>query len=339
MRYRLLGPTGLRVSELALGTMTFGQAWGWGADAAGAEAVLGAYTEAGGNFLDTANIYQDEQSETILGELLRGDRDRYVLSTKYALARDTSRRDPNAGGSHRKGLVRELGASLERLRTDYVDLLWVHAYDDLTPVEETMRTLDDVVRQGLVHYVGVSNWPAWAVAKANTYAEQRGLTPFAALQVEYSLAERTPERDLIPMARHYGLAVTPWSPLGGGLLTGKYLAGGPGGRLGDGPAGTPRHLRIAQATVDVARDAGCTPAQAAIAWLRAQGPDVLPIVGASTVDQLRDTLGALGVALLPEHLARLDEASAITLGAPHDHLRGAGTRGRLYGGLRDEIDG
>ena len=339
MRYRRLGPTGLRVSELCLGTMTFGREWGWGADAATAGAILAAYADAGGNFLDTANIYQNTASETILGDLLAGDRDRYVLATKYTLAHDPAGRDPNAGGSHRKGLVRELSASLERLRTDYVDLLWVHAYDELTPVEETMRALDDAVRQGLVHYVGVSDWPAWAVAKANMYARERGLTPFAALQIEYSLVQRTPERDLIPMARHDGLAVTPWSPLGGGVLTGRYLAGGAGGRLGDGPAGKPEHLRIAQATVDVARDAGCTPAQAAVAWLRAQGADILPIVGASTVDQLRDTLGALDVTLAPQHLARLDEASAITLGFPHDFLRGAGTRDRIYGGLRDEIDG
>ena len=339
MRYRLLGPTGLRVSELILGTMTFGREWGWGADARGAEAVLAAYTDAGGNVLDTANIYQNTASESILGELLQTDRDRYVLATKYTLAHATEGSDPNAGGAHRKGLMRELAASLERLRTDYVDLLWVHAYDELTPIEETMRALDDVVRQGLVHYVGASDWPAWAVAKANAVAEARGWTPFAALQIEYSLVERTPERDLLPMARHGGLAVTPWSPLGGGVLTGKYLGDGPGGRLGDGPKSRPEHLRIAQAVVDVARDAGCTPAQAAIAWLRAQGPDILPILGASTADQLRDTLGALDVALSPEHLARLGEAIAITLGFPHDFLARPMTRDRIYGGLRDQIDG
>ena len=340
MRYHLFGPTGLRVSDVILGTMTFGREWGWGADATAAEAILAAYTDAGGNTLDTANIYQNTASEAVLGELLQTGRDRYVLATKYTLAHDTQGTDPNAGGAHRKGLMRELDASLGRLGTDYVDLLWVHAWDELTPIEETMRALDDVVRQGRVHYVGASDWPAWAVARANAVAEARGWTPFAAIQIEYSLIERTPERDLLPMARHLGLAVTPWSPLGGGVLTGKYLADGPGGRLSDAaPQRSPANLRIAQAVVDVAREADCTPAQAAIAWLRGRGRNVIPILGASTADQLRDTLGALDVTLTPDQTARLDRASAITLGFPHDFLARPMTRDRIYGGLRDAIDG
>lgn len=339
MRYRLLGPTGLRVSELCLGTMTFGTDWGWGTDRDGAEAILRLYADAGGNFLDTANLYQDGTTERIVGELIEGDRDRYVLASKYTIAMPGQEGDPNAGGSHRKALFREIEGILDRLRTDYLDVLYVHVWDELTPIAETMRALDDLLRQGVVHYLGVSDWPAWAVAEANAVAEARGLTPFSVLQLEYSLIERTPERELVPYARHRGMAIAPWGPLGGGVLTGKYLDDGPGGRLSDAaPQRSERNLRIARTTVKVAEEAGISPAQAALAWLRAQGGDVVLILGASRPDQLEDNLGVLDVALSDEHLARLSEASAVDLGFPGEFLRRPQNRARFYNGMRDQID-
>jgi aryl-alcohol dehydrogenase-like predicted oxidoreductase len=215
MRYTLLGRSGLRVSELCLGTMTFGEDWGWGAPIDTSRRILELYADAGGNFIDTANKYTDGSSETFIGELLAGRRDQFVLATKYTL--QTRSGDPNAVGNHRKNLVQALEASLKRLRTDHIDVYWVHARDTWTPVDEVVRALDDQVRAGKVLYVGVSDWPAWEVAQANTLAELRGWSPFIGLEIEYSLAERTPERDLLPMAHTLGLGVTCWSPLAGGL--------------------------------------------------------------------------------------------------------------------------
>jgi len=202
MRYKLLGRSGLRVSELALGTMTFGEEWGWGASKADSQKVFDAYAEAGGNFVDTANRYTEGTSEKFVGEFIHSDREHFVLATKYTLKMRDG--DPNFSGNHRKNLVQSVNASLKRLNTDYIDLLWVHAWDFLTPVEEVMRGLDDLVRQGTVLYVGVSDTPAWIVAQANTLADLRGWTRFVGLQIQYSLVERTPERDLLPMARAFG---------------------------------------------------------------------------------------------------------------------------------------
>ena len=276
----------------------------------------------------------------MLGEILRDDRERIVLASKFTLTPAKEQMgDPNAGGTHRKSLMRAVGDSLDRLQTDYLDLLWVHAWDELTPIAETMRGLDDLVRQGVVHYLGVSDWPAWAVAEANALAEARGWTPFAAIQVEYSLIERTVERELIPYARHAGLSVTPWSPLGGGVLTGKYLDDGPGGRLSDkAPQRSERNLAIAREVVAVAEEADLSPAQVAIAWLRAQGDDVIPILGASKLSQLEDNLGALDVELSHAQLHRLDDASEISLGFPGEFLARESVRPRIYAGTRDQID-
>ena len=223
MRYKLFGRTGLRVSELCLGAMTFGEDWGWGAPKDECARILEAYAEAGGNFIDTANFYTDGSSERIVGELVAPERDRWVLATKYAL--NVRPDDPNAGGSHRKSLVQALDASLRRLRSDYVDIYWVHVWDAFTPAEEVVRALDDVVRAGKVLYVGISDTPAWLVSQAVTLADLRGWTRFAGLQVPYSLVWRDVERDLLPMARALDLAVTTWAPLGGGLLTGRYGTG------------------------------------------------------------------------------------------------------------------
>src|SRR6202041_3532645 len=220
MRYRLLGKSGLRVSELCLGTMTFGEDWGWGASKDESRKVYDAFLEAGGKFIDTANVYTNGTSERFLGEFIRGDRQSVVLATKYSNAAPGN--DPNAAGNHRKSMMQALEASLKRLQTDYIDLYWVHIWDGITPTEEVMRGLDDIVRQGKVLYVGISDAPAWWVAQANTLAELRGRTRFIGLQIEYSLIERTVERELIPMAKAFNLGLVAWSPLAGGLLSGKY---------------------------------------------------------------------------------------------------------------------
>ena len=236
MRYRLLGKSGLRVSELCLGTITFGEEMGWGAPKEESRKVYDAFLEAGGNFIDTANVYTNGTSETFLGEFIKGHRERLVLATKYSLS--PPRNDPNAAGNHRRNMMQAVEASLRRLQTDYIDLYWLHIWDQLTPVEEVMRAFDDLVRQGKILYAGVSDMPAWIVAKANTLADLRDWTPFVGLQIECSLIERTPERELLPMASSLGLGVTAWSPLAGGVLTGKYVGtkqGEPGAKRYDTP--------------------------------------------------------------------------------------------------------
>ncbi|WP_176959973.1 aldo/keto reductase [Lentzea jiangxiensis] len=295
MRYRLFGRTGLRVSEVLLGTMTLRSE-----DLA--RRVVDTYAEAGGNFLDTASAYGE--SEEVLGAVL-GRRDRFVLATKYALSRDA--RDPNAGGNHRKNLVGSLERSLRRLRTDHVDVLWVHLWDRHTPVEETMRALDDLVRAGKVLYVGVSDAPAWFVARANTLAEWRDWTAFSGLQVPYNLLRRDVERELLPMASALGLTVAAWAPLAAGKLSGGTQRSG---RLTEGEE------RVALAVREVADELGTTPARVALAWVRLRG--VLPLVGARTPEQVRDCLGE--VVLPPEAVARLEAAAPFERGFPADFI-------------------
>ncbi|MGH3679960.1 MAG: aldo/keto reductase, partial [Natronosporangium sp.] len=220
MRYRTFGRSGLRVSELFLGTMTFGEDWGWGASIEECRKLFTAYAEAGGNVVDTANRYTDGASEQIVGQLLGADRDRFVVSTKYTLSNDDS--DPNAAGNHRKSLTRSLEQSLTRLGTDRIDLLWAHIWDPATPVEEMMRALDDAVRAGKVLYIGMSDTPAWVVAHANTLADWRDWTRFVGVQVPYSLLKRDAERELLPMAEALDVSVAGWSPLAGGVLSGKF---------------------------------------------------------------------------------------------------------------------
>ena len=278
MRYRLLGRTGIRVSEVCLGTMVFGDARGsWGASREEAAGIVRQYAEAGGNFIDTANRYAGGESERIVGDLIRPDRDRWVLATKYGLSSYPD--DPNAGGAHRKSLRRAIDASLARLGTDYIDLYWLHIWDAFTPVEEVVSALDDLVHAGKVLAVGISDTPAWMVSRAVTMAEERGLTPFCALQVPYSLVERTVERELLPAARALDLAVIGWAPLGGGLLTGRYGSdrerptdsrlAGIGGSHAERTL-SDRNLAIADTLNAVADGRGATASQVAIAWVRAQ---------------------------------------------------------------------
>jgi aryl-alcohol dehydrogenase-like predicted oxidoreductase len=340
MRYKLLGRSGLRVSELCLGTMTFGEEWGWGSSKDEARRIYDAFREAGGNFIDTANVYTNGTSERLLGEFTQGHREQVVLATKYTNAAQGT--DPNAGGNQRKSMMQAVEASLKRLRTDYIDLYWLHIWDQITPIDEVMRGFDDLVRQGKVLHCGVSDAPAWVVARANTLAELRGWSPFVGLQVEYSLVERTPERELLPMARALGLGVTAWSPLAGGLLTGKYTGGkAEQGRYADRDmaqfAGLDaRKQAIAQEVQRVAGELGRSPAQVALAWVRRQG--TIPILGARKLEQFRDNLASLEVTLGEEQLRRLDEASKIELGFPHDFFNKDLVRGFVYGGLRDRID-
>lgn len=331
MKYRLLGRSGLRVSELCLGTMTFGEDWGWGASAEESRRIFDAYVERGGNFIDTAVNYTNGSSEKIVGELLGTERDRFVLATKYTLSRRPE--DVNASGNHRKNLMSSLETSLRRLKTDYLDVFWLHAWDFTTPVDEVMRALDDVVRAGKVRYLGVSDTPAWVVAQANTLAELRGWTRFVGLQIEYSLIQRTVERELLPMARSLDIAVTAWGALGGGVLAGKTTPNAEDSKRAAG--NTARQTERAVAIVDevrkVAAEVGRGPSQVALAWVRQQAGVVIPVLGARKVEQVRDNLASLELTLSPEQLARLDAASAVELGFPHDFLAREPIRNIIYG--------
>ncbi|MBO0769960.1 MAG: aldo/keto reductase [Actinobacteria bacterium] len=336
MRYRTFGPSGLRVSELFLGTMTFGGAWGWGASAGECRKMLDAYAEAGGNVIDTASAYTEGESERIVGQLLGADRDRFVVMTKYTITLDGS--DPNASGNHRKSLVRSLEQSLTRLRTGYIDLLWVHIWDPLTPAEEMMRAIDDVVRAGKVLYAGISDAPAWVVSRANTLADWHGWTPFTGLQVPYSLARRDIERDLLPMAESLGLSVAAWSPLANGLLTGKFTRPGDPGPARIRHTGqdiSQRELRIAREVDAVADELGATSSQVALAWTMTRHRWVHPLIGARNARQLAENLAAATLVLPEEALRRLDEASAIEPGFPTDTIES--TRAFIYGPVHERV--
>lgn len=342
--YRLLGRSGLRVSPLALGTMTFRVGAGsWGSSDEEARAMVDMYVDRGGNFIDTADFYgQMGGSETLLGELVKGRRDGLVISTKYSLT--TRPGDPNASGNHRKNMVRSVEDSLKRMQTDYIDLLYLHMWDFRTPVDEILRSFDDLVRSGKVLYIGLSDAPAWQASRMQAIAELRGWTQFCALQIQHSLVERTVERELFPMAFEMGLGVSPWAPLGQGMLTGKYTRADlkPGdmsdissrkainaatGKL------TTRNLDIADVVVEIAREIGCTPAQLAVAWTLTNPAVCSPVIGVRTPAQLEDNLGALAVDISPEQLARLNEISAVPPVFPMDVLRGP-AESMMFGGVR-----
>jgi aryl-alcohol dehydrogenase-like predicted oxidoreductase len=335
MRYKLLGASGLRVSELALGTMTFGETWGWGASKDESGKIFEAFAEAGGNFVDTANNYTDGTSEEYVGDLVASDREHFVIATKYTLS--TRRDDPNAGGNHRKNMVQALEASLRRLRTDYVDLLWLHMWDGLTPVEEILRAFDDLVRAGKVLYVGFSDTPAWVVSRAHAIATVRGWTPPVAVQLPLSLADRGAQRDLLPMARELDLAVCAWGTLEGGTLTGKYFSEDGRPRRYSGRPGETEQA-LAREVMAVAEEAGCTPAQVAVNWARQQPGLVIPIIGARTEEQARDNLACLEHELSEEQLERLTGAAPISLGFPHSFLASEHVTGLIFGETRPLID-
>jgi aryl-alcohol dehydrogenase-like predicted oxidoreductase len=329
MRYKTFGRnTGLRVSELALGTGNFGTGWGHGAEPAEARKIFDLYLEAGGNFIDTANGYQFGQAETLLGDFIRAERDNLVVATKYTLPTDANATISGTGNG-RKNMIRSVEESLKRLQTDHIDLFWAHMTDGATPIEEIVRAFDDLVRAGKIHYAGLSNFPAWRIARAATIAELRGWSPIAGIQVEYSLVERTAERELTPMAEALGLAIAAWSPLGGGFLTGKYRNNEDGrlNRLGIliHSETSARETAVLDALLAVAKETGATPTHVAIAWLRHKGAQsttgIIPILGPRTTEQLTATLGALEVKLSAEQVERLDAAGAIPLGVPHQVIR------------------
>jgi aryl-alcohol dehydrogenase-like predicted oxidoreductase len=324
--YITLGRSGLRVSPFCLGTMTFGEDHGWGASPADSEAMLDEYLGRGGNFIDTANIYTNGHSEKIVGDYFAGRsarRDAVVIGTKFF--GNLHLGDPNGGGASRKAIVEQCEQSLRRLQTDYVDIYWLHNWDRGTPIEETMRALDDLVRDGKVRYVGFSDIPAWKAAEAQTLAHFRGWSPAIALQLEYSLLERTVEGELIPMAQELGMGVMPWSPLKSGFLSGKYSRAGNGAvdtRRG-ALVGTPseRDYAVIEALDAVAAEAGVGPAAAALAWVRSRPGVGSTLIGARRLDQLRMNLDAIDVALTDTQVAALDEVSAPALSFPAENNR------------------
>jgi aryl-alcohol dehydrogenase-like predicted oxidoreductase len=320
MRYRPLGASGLRVSQLFLGAMTFADGFAHGAGRDEAQRIVDSYADAGGNVIDTAVNYRDGASEQMVGEILAGRRDRFVLCTKYGVSRD--RADVNAAGAHRKNLRLSLETSLRRLRTDYIDVLYLHLRDQLTPVEETMRALDDAVAAGKVLHVGLSDTPAWVAAQAATLAGCRGWSPPVVLQARYSLLSRDAERDLIPAAEALGMSVAAWSPLGDGVLSGKYShpASVQDNTRLRADSVTERQHAVARAVGSVAGELSATAAQVALAWTMIRSPAVHPIVGVRRLDQLEDNLRALSIQLPPESVARLEAATGFEIGFPHDFI-------------------
>ena len=324
--YVTLGRSGLRVSPFCLGAMTFGEDWGFGSSVEDSVRILDAYIAHGGNFIDTANIYTKGHSEKIIGDHIGKDankRDRLVIATKFLSNMYVG--DPNGGGAHRKGIMAACEQSLRRLQTDYIDLYWMHFWDHLTPIDETMRAIDDLVRQGKVRYFGISDTPAWKCAQAQYEAIFKNWTPAVALQIEYSLIERTVENELMPMAREMGMGVTPWSPLKSGVLTGKYTRANldtidP--MRGEWVTNnlTDRNLDIVEALVGVAKEMGRTPAEVALAWVQARPGVSSSIIGARTMEQLEQNIKALDVVIPDELTARLDEASAIQPTFPQSFL-------------------
>jgi aryl-alcohol dehydrogenase-like predicted oxidoreductase len=317
--------------------MTFGTEWGWGGDAETSRVIFDAFGNAGGNFIDTANRYTEGSSERMLGDFVSSDRSYWVLATKFTLFE--KRGDVNGSGNHRKNLRQSLAASLKRLQTDYVDLLWVHAWDFTVQPDELMRSLEDVVRSGQALHIGVSDTPAWIIAQANTLAAMRGWEPFTAVQAEYSLIERSAERELLPMAKAFGLAFTPWAPLAGGALTGKYLQpSAEQKRLSpQSKRVTGRNIDIAAAVVDAARELGWSPAQVALVWCRQREETVVPIAGARKLEQMHDILGAEGKLLPQEIKLKLDEISKIDLGFPHEFLQSDAVKDIISGGTFSKI--
>ena len=342
--YRLLGRSGVRVSPLCLGTMTFGVEPGtWGCTDEEAAQLVDLYIDRGGNFIDTANFYgQLGQSEVLLGQAVKGRRDRLVISTKYSLT--TSPGDPNASGNHRKNMVRSVEDSLMRMKTDYIDLYYLHMWDFRTPVDEILRAFDDLVRAGKILYIGLSDIPAWQASRMQAIAELRGWSQFCALQISYSLTERTVEREMIPMAAEMGMGVCPWSPLGGGVLAGKYskadlvppdmnnlvsrkAINAITGRLSE------QNLAVAEVVGEIAQKLGKTSAQVAIAWTLVNPAVTAPVLGVRTVAQLKDNLGALDVELSADHLARLNAVSDVPKVFPMDILKSP-AEGMMFGNVK-----
>ena len=338
MRYKLLGRSGLRVSEFSLGTMTFGETWGWGASKAESKKMFDLFANAGGNFIDTSINYTDGTSEEFLGDLLKADRDHFVVATKYTLTKPDNA-DPNGGGNSRKNMMKSVEKSLKHLKTDFIDVYYLHMWDYMTPVDEVVRGLDDLVRQGKVNYVAFSDTPDYIVAEANTRAELMGWSRFVGMQIPYSLLDRAVERSIIPMAAHWDMTVLPWGLLEAGILTGKFLNGikNPT-RLNPKKIGlSEKSLNIVKEVQKISLEIGKPMSQVAINWVRqSQKAQMIPILGARSTRQLKDNLGALDWKLSDDQYQRLDKVSAIDLGFPHGFLDG---NRYIYGATFDKIDG
>lgn len=337
MKYHLLGPSGLRVTELCLGTMTFGEDWGWGADKATSQKIFDVFTEAGGNFIDTSNNYTNGTSEKFVGEFIKRERDRFVVATKYTLRLSTgSTNDANLGGNSRKSMMRSVENSLKRLDTEYIDLLYLHMWDFTTPVEEVLHAASDLINSGKVMYFAFSDTPAWIVSSALAKAEAFGLHRPIALQIPYSLLDRTVERAEIPMARANNLGILAWGILKDGILTGKYSQ----------PSSEPRResqvgekeLEVGSAIVAIAKEIGCTPAQVTIQWLRQQPGKIIPILGCRTETQIKDNLGCLKLFLNEEHMARLNTMADFNLGFPYSFLHSKHIRDLIFGNTFELLD-
>lgn len=334
MRYKLLGRSGVRVSELCLGTMTFGDDWGWGATKDVSRQMFDLYVEAGGNFIDTSNNYTNGTSEKFIGEFVGSDRDQFVIATKYSLTED--RQNPNAGGNSRKNMRRSVEGSLKRLNTDFIDLLYLHMWDSTTPVEEVLRAADDLIRQGKVLYFAFSDTPAWVISYAVALAETHGWTRPVAVQIPYSLAGRAPEREIIPMAKALDLAVLPWGILEAGGLTGKYNKPGSEPRREDN---MPDNIKeMAEVVMSIADEIGQSASQVAINWVRQQNANMIPIIGARSEKHMRDNLGCVDFALTDEQMKRLSDASQFKVGFPISFLTSENVLSLVHGETYARLD-
>lgn len=349
MRYKLFGRSGLRVSELCLGTAGFAlNKPATGTSAASSEnedharRVMQAFADAGGNFIDTADVYTDGESERIVGEFVRADRDHFVISTKYT---QSMGHDLMKAGNSRKNMRRSVEESLRRLGIECIDIYWLHSWDFSTPMDEILRGFDDLVSAGKVTYIGASNVEAWRISSANMLADLRGWAPFIGVQTAYSLVERTAERDLLPMAKELDLGITAYSPLGGGLLTGKYANAAANTATGrwTGKDIPERQRAIVDAVIAIAQELGCSPGHIALAWLRQQTQfhnAVIPVIGARNADQIAHNLQCLNITLNAQHLQTLSDASAVDMGYLHDFLtaRGFTARDLSFAGQFDNVD-
>lgn len=343
MRYSILGRSGLRVSQIALGTMTFGDGADWARPERDCRPIFDAYVEAGGNFIDTANMYTGGESEHMIGRFIASERERFVVATKYANA-TPGRTDPNEAGTHRKSIVQSIDKSLSRLGVDYIDLYYAHFWDFTAPVEEVMRAFDDLIRAGKILHVGLSDVPAWIVSRGQAFHDLRGLPPIACMQLEYSLVQRSIEREHLPLAAAHDIGVTAWSPLAGGILSGKYTnprsaLGGDSARRLDSMQLQPldaRNLKIAETVDAIALNIGAAPSQVALAWVMSRG--VIPIVGATRPSQIQENLAACELQLPLDLLAALDKASEFDRGHPYSMLEWDLPMTLGYAGMRDKID-
>ena len=330
MNYKLLGKSGLRVSEFALGTMTFGEDWGWGADKDTSRQIFDKYVEAGGNFIDTANNYTKGTSEKFVGEFIKSERDQFVVATKYTLRLENGNpKNFNEGGNSRKSMVRSVENSLKRLNTEYIDLLYLHMWDFMTPVEEVMAGLNDLVRSGKVMYVGFSDSPAWIISYAVGLAERYGWARPVATQLPYNFASRDPERAILPMAQEMGLTVTAWGLLSGGVLSGKYNNESAEEEKRYESA-SDKGKQMAKKLAQISQQLGHSPAQVAINWVRQQ-KNVIPVLGARTVPQIEDNLGALSFKLDSQTIEELNHLSEFKAGFPLDFLTNDHVRGLIFG--------